>query len=279
MKSYKHFDVAPITVNIGAEISDINLCQLNVEAQLELKKVLIDRKVIVVRGQKFTPHQYVEFMRLFGNPVKEDMVVGEGYPPEIGAIHIRPEEHQRINFWHMDHSFREYPTRVLSLYARLLPPVGGDTLFTSLEAAYNGLSEIVKKQIQGLHCFHRVTTTQNTKRRHTCEEAEAMEKASPVIHPLVGLNPSNGEKFLFVNVPIYCRSIVEMPNSDGDELLKKLYRHSQRPEFHLRLVWRKNTVVVWENVHCLHYPIADYFPHERKLWRVVIDTDQSLIAA
>ena len=58
-------------------------------------------------------------------------------------------------------------------------------------------------------------------------------------------------RFLFVNVPIYCRSIVEMPTAEGDALLKKLYQHVQRPEFHVRVVWQENTVVIWENVHCL----------------------------
>ena len=98
-----------------------------------------------------------------------------------------------------------------------------------------------------------------------------MAKAPPVVHPLVGLNPDNGRRFLFVNVPIYCRSIVEMPTAEGDALLKKLYQHVQRPEFHVRVVSQENIVVIWENVHCLHYPVADYFPHERKLWCVLID--------
>ena len=109
--------------------------------------------------------------------------------------------------------------------------------------------------------------------------AAARERAAPVRHPLVGLNPANGRKFLFVNIPIYCRSIAEMPTAEGDALLAKLYAHVQRPEFHFRLVWRPKTLIVWENVHCLHYPVADYFPNERKLWRVVIETDERPAAA
>jgi taurine dioxygenase len=271
METFRHIDVKPLTMNVGAEISGVDLHQLSPEAQADIRKVLIDRKIIIFRNQDLSPFQYAEFMRIFGTLVKEDMAVDEGHPVEVGAIHIRPDERQRINFWHMDHSFRDLPTPILSLYAKLLPLVGGDTLFASLEAAYDGLSDRMKERIERLNCFHRVTTTQNTKRRHTPEEAAAMAKAPPVLHPLVGLNPANGQKFLFVNVPIYCRSIAEMPTEDGDALLRKLYLHVQRPEFHLRVVWRENTVVVWENVHCLHYPVADYFPHERKMWRVVIE--------
>lgn len=268
-----------MTVNVGAEISGIDLRQPSPEAEAEIRAALVDRKIIVFRNQNLSPDQYAEFMRVFGDPVKEDMVVDEGHPPEVGAIHIRPDEKQRINFWHMDHSFRDLPSPILSLYARQLPPVGGDTLFASLEAAYEGLSERMKVRIEGLHGLHKVTTTQNTARRHTPEEVAEMNRRPPVRHPLVGLNPANGRKFLFVNVPIYCRSIAELPGEEGDALLAKLYRHVQRPEFHLRLVWRRDTLVVWENVHCLHYPVADYFPHERKLWRVVIQATERPKAA
>ena len=88
-------------------------------------------------------------MQIFGTPVKEDMDVDAGHPSEVGAIHIRPDERQRINFWHMDHSFRDPADTRLALYARLLPPVGGDTLFTSLEAAYDGLSKRMKSAVEG----------------------------------------------------------------------------------------------------------------------------------
>jgi len=272
---FSHIDTRPIVPALGAEISGVDLRQPSLEAQVELRAVLADRKVLVFRDQDLSPHQYAAFLRIFGTPVKEDMVVDEEHPPEVGAIHIQANEVQTINFWHMDHSFRELPTRVLSLYATVLPPVGGDTLFASLEAAYDGLTDELKERIDGLHCYHRMTPTQNTKRRYTQEQAEALANAPPVRHPLVPCNPENGRRYLFVNVPIYCRGIVELPTAEGDELLRELYRHVQRPEFHFRLTWRPNTIVVWENNHTLHYPVSDYFPHERKLWRGVIKATEA----
>jgi taurine dioxygenase len=274
-QTYFHFVPHPIVPALGVEISGIDLRQPGPQAQAELREVLADRKVLVFRDQDISPHQYAAFLKIFGTPVKEDMVVDANHPPEVGAIHTRPNEQQQINFWHMDHSFRELPTRVLSLYAKLLPPVGGDTLFASLEAAYDGLSDAMKERIEGLHCNHRMTPTQNTKRRYTKEQVEALGKEPPIVHPLAPRNPDNGRRYLFVNVPIYCRGIVELPTAEGDALLQDLYRHVQRPEFHFRLTWRPNTVVVWENNHTLHYPVSDYFPHERKLWRGVIDATEA----
>ncbi|NKB56427.1 MAG: hypothetical protein GKS00_08835 [Alphaproteobacteria bacterium] len=270
LASDQTFDIHPITPRVGAEIGGIDLAQLTDADAEAIRSILVDRKAIVFRNQNITTAQYASFMRIFGDPVTEDLVAEPGNPPQVGAIHIRPDERQRINFWHMDHSFRDLPSPILSLHAKILPPCGGDTLFASLEAAYDSLSEATKKRIEGLHTLHKITPTQNSKRRYTKEQMTGMENAPSVRHPLVGLNPDNGRKFLFVNIPIYCRSIAEMQNEQGDALLKKLYRHVQRPEFHFRLCWTPNTLVVWENVHCLHYPVADYFPHERKLWRVAI---------
>jgi taurine dioxygenase len=271
--------VQPITPAVGAEISGVDLARVS-DAQADvLRAALIDRKALVFRDQSVSTAQFADFMRIFGEPVREDLLVVDGNPPEVGAIHIRQDEQQQINFWHMDHSFREHPTPVLALYADTLPPCGGDTLFASLEAAYEGLSDRIKARIEGLHTLHKVTPTQNTKRRYTDEQVASMERALPVRHPLVGLNPANGRKFLFVNVPIYCRSIAEIPTAEGDALLAELYAHAQWPEYQFRLVWRPGTLVVWENVHCLHYPVADYFPYERKLWRVVIRATERPMAA
>lgn len=272
-------EVHPITPNVGAEISGVDLARVSDDQAAALRAALIDRKALVFRDPGISTAEFATFMQVFGETVKEDLVIEDGNPPEVGAIHIRRGERQRINFWHMDHSFREQPSPILSLYADILPAQGGDTLFTSLEAAYDGLSERMKARIEGLHTLHKVTQTQNTKRRHTKEEIQALDSAPTVRHPLVGLNPANGRKFLFVNIPIYCRSIAEMPTAEGDALLARLYAHVQRPEFHFRLVWKPRTLIVWENVHCLHYPVADYFPHERKLWRVVIKATERPKAA
>ena len=75
-------------------------------------------------------------------------------------------------------------------------------------------------------------------------------------------------------MPIYCRSIEEMPGADGDALLAELYAHASRPEFHFRLNWKPGTMIVWDNARTLHYPVADYFPYERRLWRVVIKSEE-----
>ncbi|MEM7404260.1 MAG: TauD/TfdA family dioxygenase [Pseudomonadota bacterium] len=260
--------ICPITPNVGAEIHDIDAGRVTDAERRSLRDALVNYKVLVLRDQDIDSFAYRDFVTTFGEVVMDDLTPQPGHPPELGAIHIQPKERQTINFWHMDYSFREQPTPVLSLCAKLLPEIGGDTLFTNLEAAYDGLPGETKARIEGLYTNHKVTPTQNSAKRFSPAEFEQMITAAPVRHPLVCTNPDNGRKFLFVNVPIYCRSIVGLEDDpEGDALLRSLYEHASRPEFHFRLRWTLNTIVVWENTHCLHYPVADYFPNERRLWR------------
>tara|TARA_Y100000588_G_scaffold337102_1_gene378393 strand:+ start:375 stop:1196 length:822 start_codon:yes stop_codon:yes gene_type:complete len=258
----------PITPAIGMQVSEIDLADISDSDAQALREALIDNKVLVFRDQPISSPEYVRFMNVFGETVQDDLVPHEGHPTELCILRIRPQEKQTINFWHMDYSFREKPTPHLSLCAQRLPECGGDTLFANLEAAYAGLPEETKQQIAGLETNHKVSPTQNGKARFTPEEFKAMTEGDPIRHPLVCRNPDNGRAYLFVNVPIFCRSIVGMENPEGDALLASLYAHAQRPEFHFRLTWAPNTVVVWENTHCLHYPVSDYFPNERLMWRL-----------
>ncbi len=97
-RTFSHFDARAIVPALGAEISGIDLRQPGLEAQRELREALADRKVLVFRDQELSPHQYAEFLRIFGTAVKEDMVVDRNHPPEVGAMHTRSSEQQQINF-------------------------------------------------------------------------------------------------------------------------------------------------------------------------------------
>lgn len=266
---YRQIEVQRISPLQGATVSGVDLRQLSRDASAEIQRALVEHKILVFRDQGLSGEEFAGFTRLFGPASAEDIVPIDGNPSTVGAIHIRENERQKINFWHMDHSFRADPAPVLALHAKSLPSCGGDTLFASLESAYDGLSDRTKAQIEGLVAVHQMTPTQNTARRHSEAEIERMLQVK-VRHPLVGFNPENGRRFLFVNMPQYCRYIEGVAQSESDALLDKLYRHAQRPEFHIRVTWEPETLVVWENSHCLHYPVADYFPESRKLYRVAI---------
>ena len=177
-----------ITPNVGSEVLDVRVDELTESQREALRAELIDRKVLVVRDQDVDSFGYKSFVETFGEVVPDDLVPQPDHPPELGAIHIKPSERQTINFWHMDYSFREMPTPVLSLCAKELPPCGGDTLWTNLEAAYDGLSEDLKARIEGLETHHKVTVTQNSAKRFTPEEFEWMTSNPPIRHPLVCTN-------------------------------------------------------------------------------------------
>jgi len=248
----------------------MDLGNMGQEAAGHLVELMADHKVLVFRHQLLDGFEYARFGRMFGDPVAEDLDTGPDRPAQVGEIHIAADQRQEINFWHMDHSFREHPSRYISLYAQRLPPCGGDTLFANLEAAYEGLSATLKDRISGLYVEHAYTETQNSRRRFTPEQIAARSAQPPVHHPLVARNEATGRPYLFVNTPVYSRRIVGLADDEAVPLLAELYQYASRPEFSMRLAWKPGTLVIWENSHCLHYPVADYFGHERLLWRMVI---------
>ena len=229
-----------ITPAIGAEFVNFSCLPLSKKQGEALRKVLIDRKVLLFRDQELKPLDFRKLMRIFGDPYAEDLTPQDDNPRKVGVIQIRPNERQTINFWHMDYSFTEMPARILALQARDIPPSGSDTLFTNLEAAYEGLDDETREQTDGLSGNHKMDVeTQNAKNRWPRKELEEMKKAPPLQHPLVCTNPANKKKFLFVNVPIFCGSISEMQNFVGSQLLARIYHHAQRPEYSFRLTWEK----------------------------------------
>ena len=162
-----------------------------------LRKVLIDRKVTVFRDRELKPMDFLEFMKLFGEPYAEDLTPEDDNPSEVGVIKIRPNERQTINSWHIDYSFTEIPARILALHAQDILPCGVDIFFTYLEGAYEGLDDKTKKQIDWLSGYHKMDVkNQNAKNRWTRKELDEIEKAPPLLHPLVCTNPANKNFFI-----------------------------------------------------------------------------------
>ena len=130
------FNYRLITSGVGAKFLTFSCLPSPKKQGAALRKVLIDRKVLVFRDKELKPLDFLEFMRRFGEPYAGDLTPQDDNPPEIGVIKVCPNERQTINFWHIDYSFTEMPARILALHAKDVLPCGGDTLFTNLEAAY-----------------------------------------------------------------------------------------------------------------------------------------------
>jgi taurine dioxygenase len=155
------------------------------------------------------------------------------------------------------------------LYMHELPPVGGDTLFASMHAAYDALSDAMKRFLEGLTAMHEGEHVYRG-RYGVKDEGRVFPKAE---HPVIRTHPVSGRKALFVNRGFTTR-IVQLQRLESDALLQLLFRHIETPEFQCRFRWRERSVAFWDNRSVQHHALWDYFPQRRHGHRVTIRGDK-----
>src|ERR1700752_3848398 len=154
--SYDHIRVRPLATHVGAEITGVDLAASPGATELaDIRRALGEYGVVFFRDQQLTPEQHVAFAHLFGEiDVNRFFATVPGYPM-IAEVRKEPEQQRNIgNGWHTDHSYDEAPALGSMLYVREVPKTGGDTLFASMYAAYDALSDGLKATLEGLRAVH-----------------------------------------------------------------------------------------------------------------------------
>ena len=153
------------------------------------------------------------------------------------------------------------------LYIKTCPPLGGDTLFASMYAAYEALSDRMKRYLEGLTAVHDADHVYrplfpDVDRRYPCN-----------VHPVIRTHPVSGRKGIFVNGS-YVLRIAELPSEESDAVLRFLYQHCANPNFQVRFQWRAHSVAFWDNRCVQHRAMWDYWPHTRSGFRVTVCGDK-----
>ena len=178
--------------------------------------------------------------------------------------------------WHNDATYLATPPQAGILYADLIPPLGGDTLWSNMYAAYEALSEPVQRFVSGLraqHSFAKNFTPERFAGTDMEERRAALYAAHPpVSHPVVRTNPATGRHALFVNAD-FTTHVEGVSAAESAALLRMLYEHMAKPEFSVRWRWTAGDVVFWDNRWAQHYALADYYPERRRVRRATIAGD------
>jgi len=270
--TYASIQVQKLTPHVGAEISGADLSRpLDERTFKEIHAALVDNGVIFFRDQHLTPDQQKDFGRLFGelhvHPVAPSLLEGH---PEILVIHAdENSRHVAGENWHSDVSCDPEPPMGSVLYMHELPPVGGDTLFASMYAAYDALSDPLKRFLEPLTARHEGEHVYRG-RYGVNDTGRVFPKAE---HPVIRTHPVSGRKALFVNGGFTTR-IVQLARPESDAVLQFLYRHVETPEFHCRFRWQVNSVAFWDNRCVQHHAMWDYYPQHRHGHRVTIKGDK-----
>ena len=193
--------------------------------------------------------------------------------PEIFEIHAN--ENSKVangEFWHSDVSCDEEPPLGTMLQIHIAPACGGDTMFSNMYSAYNGLSEPIKKLIDGLTATHE--SEHLYRGRYVDRGINDKDTIFPqAIHPIIRTHPETGKKALFVNRTFTTR-INELSLSESDRILDLLFDHAEHIDHQIRFRWSINDMAFWDNRCCMHRAIWDYWPEERKGRRVTIKGDR-----
>jgi taurine dioxygenase len=268
--------VTPVTETIGAEITGVDLRTVGAEEVAEIRAAWLEHSVVFFRDQPLEPEAFLAFARRIGEPVEYPFVKGIDGFPEIIAVTKLP--HETVNFggiWHSDTVYLERPPMASMLVAREVPPVGGDTMFASMYAAYEALSLGMQRMLDGLHAVNTsaladVSKTREDRRRDDGTEADDKEYVAE--HPVVRTHPETGRKALYVNIA-HTQRFVDMTEDESRPLLQFLFEHSVRPEFTCRFQWQVGSIAMWDNRCAMHNPINDYDGHLRAMHRITLAGD------
>lgn len=274
--TYHTMDVRPIAGSLGAEIYGANLRDRDDSPMWqELRQAFLEYRVIAVRGQDLSAEDLMRVGGKFGEPCYYPFAKGlEGYPYITDVIKLPEDTDVFGGDWHTDTMYLEKPPRATLLYALQTPKVGGDTLYVNTTAAYDALSQGMKKLIGGLvgvasgglkHKKGGARAVHLSKvsgiKQQNVDKADAFEAK----HPIVRTHPETGLKSLYVT-SLHTLRFDGFTEEESRPLIDWLNDHCIQPQFSCRVRWEPGQLTIWDNRTTLHNAINDY-PGERRHMR------------
>jgi len=267
---FVRLSVTPLSRNIGALINGVDLREEQSDEIIqEIRSALLRHKVIFFHDQDITQEQQIALGRRFGDLEIHPLTDADQPNPEI--LHLKTGTRvSTAAIWHSDVTWRECPPLGSILRARVMPEVGGDTIWSDQVAAYEGLSPAMKEWVCTLTALHDGSQFKD----RTGGTAESFWAQYPVMeHPVVRTHPETGQHALYVNGS-FTTGINGLSKKESDWLLQHLYDQALKPEYQVRFNWKVNSIAFWDNRSCQHYAVHDYAPEIRHMERVTIAGDQ-----
>ena len=257
----------------GALIEGANLAAASDDEIAIVRRAVFEHGVAFLHDQNLGPEEHIAFAERIG-----PIVINRYFPktekyPQIAKV--EKTETQTTNIgggWHTDHSYDHEPAMGSILVALETPPHGGDTLFANMYAAYESLSDGLKRTLSNLeaihgsaHVFGNAAAFANSERKEFSGSTDLPES----VHPAVITHPGSGKKALYVN-PGFTLRFKDWTPEESAPLLSFLYEHAAQPQFVHRFSWRPGSVAIWDNRATWHKAMNDYQGHRRLMHRITI---------
>jgi|TARA_B110000977_G_scaffold160619_1_gene205124 taurine dioxygenase len=267
----------PYAGALGAVVENLDLTStISPSVFDELNQALLEYEVLFFRDQPLEPKDHAQLASMFGEPqMHEAYPHVEGFP-QLTILENDEANPSKIEMWHTDMTFRASPPLGSILHGVIVPEKGGDTMFASMSAAFEGLSPAMQDFVSGLTAIHDFSFGfQESLNEPGGRDrlAQMVIDNPPVEHPVVRTHPLSGKKGLFVN-SLFTVSIKELSKKESDSLLALLFNHVVTPEYTCRFQWQPDSIAMWDNRITQHKPVNDYWPAHRRMQRITIDGDR-----
>ncbi|MEZ7959301.1 MAG: taurine dioxygenase [Pseudomonadales bacterium] len=267
----------PYAGALGAVVENLDLTStISPSVFDELNQALLEYEVLFFRDQPLEPKDHAQLASMFGEPqMHEAYPHVEGFP-QLTILENDEANPSKIEMWHTDMTFRASPPLGSILHGVIVPAKGGDTMFASMSAAFEGLSPAMQDFVSGLTAIHDFSFGfQESLNEPGGRDrlAQMVIDNPPVEHPVVRTHPLSGKKGLFVN-SLFTVSIKELSKKESDSLLALLFNHVVTPEYTCRFQWQPDSIAMWDNRITQHKPVNDYWPAHRRMQRITIDGDR-----
>jgi taurine dioxygenase len=262
--------VTPAAGALGAVVQGLDLRTVDEAGAARLHELLMEHLVLVFPGQhNLTDDEQVRFTSHFGGPYIHPLARVQGVTELRAGRIVDDEDHPPFqDQYHTDVSWDPEPPTFGCLRMIQRPERGGDTIFSSMYAAYDALSEPMKQCLEGLVAWHGMGLQNAFRSKAGDAVVDAVEKIAPGSEmPVIATHPVTGRRFLNVNQG-FTDHIVGMTRAESRAILDFCFAHATNPNFQMRWVWSNGDVVLWDERPTQHYAVADYYPQRREVARV-----------
>ena len=263
---------------IGVEVSDFSLSDLTEENISFLRSKWVEYGLIVFPKLPLSHDEFKDFALSFGNFGDDPFISSLPDYPNIAEIK-RSANEKATPFggtWHSDWSFMKKPPSATLLHSKIIPPVGGNTLFANTEKSFAALPEKVKNKLRNLKVIHSAKIPYADDGFYALEKEERSMKILPskeakatFSHPMIKIHPETKKECLFIN-PVYTINIEGFSEDESQELLWELYEHMTQDKFVYEHVWNEDMLIMWDNRTVMHQASGGYDGYDRLLHRITL---------
>ena len=270
--------------NLGVEINDFKIENHCSSIYInEIRNLWLENSILIFKNLILDHNQFERISLLFGEFGYDPYIESMKNHPNI--IEVKREANEKAppfgGSWHSDWSFQENPPSATLLHSKIIPPIGGETLFLNTQKAYDDLSTSIKNKINNLYVVHSAARPyaddgfyaleKNTDRSMKIKPSK---KAKNIfLHPLVRTHPETNKKSLFIN-PVYTIAIDGLSENESKLLLNELYNHMEKEIYIYKHSWEPNMLVMWDNRSVNHCAQGGYEGYKRLLHRITLSGER-----